>query len=87
MALQLNISFRGLGIANAYHRVVSVNASRTRNSNVIVVNIYPSKAAADAGHQPIDVGTAVAPFDNGMTFATAYDFLKVQESFAEAVDA
>jgi hypothetical protein len=86
MALQMNVTFRGLGIANAYHRIVAVDANRQRNSNVILISIYPSKAVADAGEQPFDIGTAVVPFDNTMDYAGAYAHLKAMEAFASSID-
>ena len=83
------------GVTVCYHRVVSVNTI-TNVSNVIEVASYTSRAKREeeqeavSGGEPMDIFISTrfenAPYDQTMTVAGAYEWLKGLPEFADAAD-
>lgn len=83
------------GVAVGYHRIVSLNVI-TNHVNLIEVASYTSAAkraeeqAALAANAPMDVfiHTEIheAPYDQGMTVESAYEWVKALPAFEGAQD-
>lgn len=95
MALSMEVALPS-GVATRYHRVVAVSVV-TNVQNTVEVCSYTSREkreeerAAIAAGEPMDVFTSTAlyaaPYDQGMTVAGAYAWLKANvESLAGAAD-
>lgn len=83
MALQQDVTLRGLSVGGAYIRVTGVKTSRPANRAVVQYAFYPSAEAVDT---QIDAGAAVFPYNPDATVAWAYNQLKTLPEFAGAID-
>lgn len=85
MALQHSFSFRGLSTTTAYFRITEVVQSRSRNRNYVHVAVYAS-GAASADQEPLEYLVRDTDYDNNMSVASAYMYLKTLPEYAGAQD-
>lgn len=83
------------GVVTRYHRIVTLT-TYTNVADLIEVCSYIDEAKRDeeraalAANEPMDVymrtSRYVAPYDEGMTISSAYEWLKKQKEFEGAAD-
>lgn len=84
MALQKAVTFHGVELPNAYHRVVHVANSRARGDSVILVDVFANAPAANG--ESLQTSTVIAAYNPDLTVCDAYDHLKTLPEYEGAVD-
>lgn len=83
MALQQDVTLRGLPLNGVCIRIIGVKTSRWADRAVVQ---YSYHASADREAPQIDAGAVVFPYTPDATVAWAYTQLKTLPEFAGAVD-